>query len=151
MKVKDILVRGLKTISSDSSMIEAEKMLTEGRIRHLPVIEGKEIIGIISDRDINRARTVVRSQDKTEMHIQSYKKVSDYMTTPVLKLNESVTVEHLTREMIRLKISSFIIEDDSARPVGIITTEDLLLVLLDKLNAPHPLKVLKKFFKGYSD
>lgn len=150
MQIKDILIPGLKTISPDATMVEAEKIFKEARIRHLPVSNGNEIIGIISDRDLQRARSVVSLVDKGQTYIQGHKKVSDYMSSPVLKMKGSDSVEELTREMIRLKVSSMIIENENGFPVGIITTEDLLLLLLEKLNSSHPAKVLKKLFKGFS-
>lgn len=150
MKIKDIIMPGLITISQEATMAEAEKLLSEKRIRHLPVSNGSTIIGIISDKDIHRARTVIKVEDKTETVIQGYKKVSDYMSSPVLKLKLSDSVEHLTREMIRLKISSFIIDDDSGKSVGIITTEDLLFLLLEKVDTATPLSIIKKMIKGFS-
>jgi acetoin utilization protein AcuB len=149
MKIKDILVPRLLTISPESTMAEAEKLLRENRIRHLPVYNGQDIVGIISDRDIHRASTLIQLDDRKATHIQSYKKVSDYMMSPVLKMNINDTVEHLTREMVRMKISSYIIEDDKHRPLGIVTTEDLLLLLLDKLTVTTPLGLMKKLLDGY--
>lgn len=149
MLVKDILVQRLITISANASMAEAEKMLKEAHIRHLPVSQGKEIVGIISDRDIQRARTVIRTEESNQTLIQRYKKVSDYMASPVKTMRIDDNLEDLTREMIRQKISSFIILDEASSPVGIITTEDLLLVLLDKLETGAPLKIVQKFIRGF--
>lgn len=150
MKIKDILVPGLITIAQDSSMADAEKLLKEKKIRHLPVSNGRTIVGIISEKDIDRAKTLITTAEKPETVIQGYKKVSDYMSSPVLKMNVNDTVERLTREMIRLKISSFIIDDESGTSIGIITTEDLLLLLLDKINPRSPAGVLKKIMKGFA-
>jgi len=142
MKVSDVLVtRGLITIAHDASMAEAAKVLKDARIRHLPVTRDNTIVGIISDRDIQRASTLVTGGNGST--IQEYKKVYEYMTSPVNKMNTNDSVAHLTREMIRMKISSFIIEDEKGTPVGIITTEDLLLLLLDKIDdKPNPFRKL---------
>jgi acetoin utilization protein AcuB len=147
MKIKDILLPGLITISREASMADAEKLLREKKIRHLPVSDGRSIIGILSEKDIDRAKTLIHLQDKTETVIQGYKRVSDYMTTPVLSLSTVDSVEHLTREMIRLKVSSFIINDETGRPVGIITTHDLLTILLDKINPPRAGGIFKKIMR----
>jgi acetoin utilization protein AcuB len=147
--VKDILVQRLITIPHNASMADAERMLKEAHIRHLPVTNGKDIVGIISDRDIQRARTVIRTEENNQTLIQSYKKVSDYMASPVKTMRINDTLENLTREMIRQKISSFIILDADSAPAGIITTEDLLLVLLEKLEAGASGKIFRKFLKGF--
>jgi CBS domain-containing protein len=149
MLIKDILVPRLITIPHDASMLDAERMLKDAHIRHLPVTNGRDIVGIISDRDIQRARTVIRTEDQNQTIIQGYKKVSDYMAYPVKRMRNSDPLEQLTREMIRQKISSFIIEDENSNAIGIITTEDLLLVLLDKLEQGSSGKIFKKIFKGF--
>lgn len=148
MKIKDILVPGLKTIMLDASMVEAEKMMKEASIRHLPVTDGQRIVGIISDRDIQRSQTLVKTSDVTRTTIQGFKKVADYMSTPVHTMTVNDSVEKLTREMIHMKISSFIIEDSNKKPIGIVTTYDLLLLLMDKLGKPNPWDILKKVFTG---
>lgn len=132
-------------------MADAEKLLKEARIRHLPVSNGKDIVGIISDRDIQRATSMVMNGNKEQTVIQHYKKVSEYMTSPVKKMRTQDTVEDLTREMIRMKISSFLIVDESDNAVGIITTEDLLVLLLDKLGTSAPKRFIQKLFSGLQD
>lgn len=147
MLIKDILIPGLKTISIDASMVDAERILNEKKFRHLPVSDGKKLVGILSDRDIQRAMTVIiSSENKTQGLIQNHKKVSEYMSTPVHKMKISDTVERLVREMISRKVSSFIIEDDASNDVGIITTEDLLILLLDLLQKKDQKSILRKLF-----
>ncbi len=149
MLIRDILIKGLKTISHEATMLEAESVLKEFKIRHLPVIKDKKIVGMLSDRDVHRAMTVIMSsEDKPQSHIYKNKMVSEYMASPALKMKSSETVESLARDMIGRKVSSMIIEDETGTPIGIITSEDLLLVLIDLLQAQRtPLQLLKKFFK----
>lgn len=147
MKIKDILVPGLKTIMVDAGMADAEKIMREANIRHLPVTDGTRIVGIISDRDIQRSQTLVKTSDVTKTTIQGFKKVADYMSSPARTMNVNDSIEKLTREMIDMKISSFIIEDDNRRPLGIITTYDLLLLLMDQLTKPRPTDIVRKLFR----
>lgn len=41
------------SIKSDATLADAEKMMNEHSVRHLPVVDGDELLGIITDRDIN--------------------------------------------------------------------------------------------------
>lgn len=149
MLIKNILIPGLKTISPDASMEEAERLMNEHHFRHLPVSDGAKLVGILSDRDVQRAMTVIFSPDhKHQYLIQKHKKVSEYMTTPVNKMKVNEPVEKLVREMVNKKISCMIIEDESSKEIGIITTEDLLILLLDKLESEGKFgRVLKKLFR----
>jgi CBS domain-containing protein len=47
-KVEDIMSNNLITISPDASSGEAVKLMAEHQIRRLPVVEGDELIGIVS-------------------------------------------------------------------------------------------------------
>lgn len=149
MLIKDILIPGLKTISVEATMLDADNILKENNFRHLPVSDGQKLVGILSDRDIQRAMTVFLSPDnKPQGHIQKHKKVSEYMSSPVYKLQNNQSVEYLVREMVNRKVSCFIIEDEAGRDIGIITTEDLMILLLDLLESRDGFgKVLKKLFR----
>jgi acetoin utilization protein AcuB len=148
--IKDILLPGLKTISVEATMVEAERILKEHNFRHLPVTDGRKLVGILSDRDIQRAMTVVftSEKEKGDAHIQGHKKVSEYMSTPVHKMRNTDTVTRMVREMVNRKVSCFIIEDEDSSDIGIVTTEDLLILLLDLLEKEHgPVRALKKLFR----
>lgn len=138
MKIKDILVPRLTTISPEATMADADKMLKSGNIRHLPVSDGIAVIGMITDTDVSRAMTVIRTENKTQTHIQNFKLVKEYMSSPVHKKKIDEPLEDLIRDMIRMKISSFVIYDDRGNDIGIITTEDLLILLLDKVQKRFP-------------
>ena len=51
-KVKDIMTRDLTTITPDTSLEDCMKIITEKRIRHLPVLQDGNLCGIISIGDI---------------------------------------------------------------------------------------------------
>lgn len=150
MLIKDILIPGLKTINLEATMDDADRILRENNFRHLPVSDGTKLVGILSDRDIQRAMTMLfSSEDRPQYHIQKHKKVSEYMSTPVHKMKNTEAVDRLVRDMVNRKVSCFIIEDESSRDIGIITTEDLLILLLDLLEAKSgPLRqALKKLLR----
>jgi|GEM_PF-879647 acetoin utilization protein AcuB len=135
MLVKDILIPKLITIHSKATMQEAQQFMLQNNFRHLPVTNGKEIIGIISDRDIKLATVMGPADNKANGHIQSHKLVVDFMSSPVLKARMTDRIEDLIRDMISFKVSCFVIENESGEDIGIITTEDLLITFLDVLNS----------------
>lgn len=52
--VKDIMLKNPKTIESDATILEAMNMMRENKIGCLPVVEGKELVGIITEMDFLR-------------------------------------------------------------------------------------------------
>ena len=51
-RVRDLMARDVVTCSPDTSMSEAEKLMDKHRIRHLPVVDGATIVGMLSMRDV---------------------------------------------------------------------------------------------------
>ncbi len=55
-RVRDLMARDVVTCSPDTSMSEAEKLMDKHRIRHLPVVDGATIVGMLSMRDVMALR-----------------------------------------------------------------------------------------------
>ncbi|HZZ63629.1 MAG TPA: CBS domain-containing protein [Roseiarcus sp.] len=51
-RARDLMVREVVTCRPDASMSEAEKLMAQHHIRHLPVVDGAKVVGILSIRDV---------------------------------------------------------------------------------------------------
>ena len=112
-------------------MEEAADLMEEHRIRHLPVSDDLGVIvGIISDRDVSRAR----SPNKPGFDANA--KVSDYMSWPVITVSQNLPLREAAQGMVDEKISAFLVTDDAQAIVGIVTSEDMLRALVSLLSAP---------------
>ena len=52
IKVKEVMTRSLVTVNPDDSVNQCMELITNHRIRHLPVMEGDELVGIVSIGDV---------------------------------------------------------------------------------------------------
>jgi CBS domain-containing protein len=50
--VRDLMTREIVTCGRDATMLDAEKLMHKHRIRHLPVVQGAKVVGMLSIRDI---------------------------------------------------------------------------------------------------
>jgi CBS domain-containing protein len=68
--VRDIMTAAVRTIEPEDTVDDAMRLMTEHRIRHLPVLEGAKVIGIVSIGDL--VKSVIEEQRHTIEELQSY-------------------------------------------------------------------------------
>lgn len=68
--VWQIMSSPVVTVSLDTSVQDCMRLMTERRIRHLPVTEGGHVIGMISIGDL--VKTVIEEQQQTIEQLESY-------------------------------------------------------------------------------
>ncbi len=54
LKVRDVMTRAPLTVSPDDDVLAAARLMGERKIRHLPVVQGENLLGIIGIRDVMR-------------------------------------------------------------------------------------------------
>ena len=55
MLIREWMTKDVITVTPDTSMLKASKLMKDHNIRRLPVLDGKHVVGIVSDRDIRAA------------------------------------------------------------------------------------------------
>ena len=68
--VRDIMTAELHSVAPDDSVEHCMQVVTDGRIRHLPVLERGELVGVVSIGDLVKA-TIEEQQQQLE-HLQRY-------------------------------------------------------------------------------
>lgn len=117
------MTRSFKSVNWNEPMAEARKLMEENRIRHLPVVGSQgELAGILSDRDVHRAML------PDTKRFREGAVAADYMTWPVVSVEQNTPLVKAVKMMIEEKISALMVTKGSS-VVGIITTQDMLRVL----------------------
>jgi CBS domain-containing protein len=68
--VSDIMSVGPVTVGPDTDVFDCMRLCTDSRIRHLPVIDGDAVVGVISIGDLVKA--VIDAQAEEIEHLQRY-------------------------------------------------------------------------------
>jgi acetoin utilization protein AcuB len=132
MLVKNWMSKEVITVDADDTMQNAIYILQEQNIKMLPVMDGANLVGIITDRDLKKASP----SDATtlDMHellfLISKIKVKDLMNEPVFTARSDDTVEEAAALLLEKKISGLPVIDENNQLVGIITRSDIFRVLL---------------------
>ena len=70
MSVHEIMTRAVLTVTSEHTVAECMRLMTDHRVRHLPVLDGSRVVGMISIGDIVRA--TISAQADTIRHLSRY-------------------------------------------------------------------------------
>jgi acetoin utilization protein AcuB len=127
------------TVKPKTTLPEAMKLSAERGVRHLPVVDGAELVGIVSDRDLKRA--MASSATSLERHELTYLleklNVEEIMTRPVVTIGPIFPVEEAARLMVKEKISALPVTE-GGRLIGIVTETDVLELFVRAMGAGEP-------------
>ncbi len=133
-KIEQIMTRKLFSVPMGSFISEARLLMTEKRIRHLPVVdELDDVVGLVSDRDL---ASLPNAQEIP---------VEWVMSSPVVYTSVNSSIREVALMMLKKKISSVFIIDESEDVKGIVTTDDLLWCLASVLNPENSADQMEKF------
>lgn len=113
------------TIGHDQSLTAAHRLMREHDIRHLPVLDGGRLVGILSQRDLHLIESL---KDVDQDHVT----VNEAMSPEVFTVRPRASVRRTVTEMVKRKLGSAVVMAGS-QVVGVFTTTDALGVLVGVL------------------
>ena len=127
--VDDFMTRSVHTIGTQSPLAEAHRIMNEHAIRHLPVLEGGKLMGVVSMRDLHLIETL-KGVDPKEVAVEEAMAQEAYTVPPGTALLE------VARTMAMHKYGSAVVARDG-KVEGIFTTIDALRALESLLSSPQ--------------
>ena len=121
MQIKNLMSEDLITVDKDQNLSDALKLLRKHNVSRLPVTNNKELVGIISERDIANklGSSKYESMPASRLHISSVM-VKDVFTVP-----QSMQLEDVAKLMLENGIGSVPVMDDE-KMVGIVSKADFV-------------------------
>lgn len=123
MRVKDVMRTNVRTITPDEPASAAKELFRRFDIHHLVVLEKKNILGVVTDRDL--------------MDREDEVAVQRLMAHPAVTISPDETVRKAAALMSGHLIGSLPVVDDG-RLIGIVTSHDLLALLAKGATRPAP-------------
>ena len=132
LRVRDAMTRDVVTVGSEESAARAWGLCRERNIRHLPVVEGGRLVGIVSDRDL---RDLSPPRDTADQeNTLGWVQIRDMMSTGVVTAHPLDTIEHAAKVIYENRFNCLpVVADDEI--VGIITSSDLVRTLVELTGA----------------
>lgn len=134
MLVRDRMSKEVVTIPSSTTILEAQRIMRESRVRRLPVVDEGKLVGIVTYNDLleaspSKATTLSRFE---LTYLLSKMTVAEIMTREVITVSPDVPIEEAALIMQRNQIGGLPVMKEG-RVVGIITESDIFEVFVETL------------------
>src|SRR5262245_55577141 len=132
MQVRAMMRKQLITATPDMPLADVQRLMRDHHIRHVPVVSGKRLVGIITDRDVREASpspatTLTRGEIAYQMATTP---IEQCMTKAVVEIGPDMDMVQATRLLLQRHCGCLPVVDNGTL-VGIITEMDCLRAFLD--------------------
>lgn len=134
MEVRDIMTTNPLSARLGTSVFDAIRTLESEQIRHLPIVEGGELVGIVSDRDLLRYSHAALLEDPDAARTRLQVAISTIMTSDPSCVAPEDDVDDAIDLMLENRIGALpVVDEAEGRLVGILSYVDVMRAARGKL------------------
>jgi CBS domain-containing protein len=138
MYVRDWMTANVVAATPQMSVLYVRRLLDRHGIRHLPVVDGERLVGMVSARDVRLGDPVLAASLaplQSDIVSGRYRPIAMIMSQPVHTVSSSATLTAAAKLMLDHGISALPVVEEG-RLVGILTTSDCLRAICSCLRTP---------------
>ena len=131
--VSQIMTKDVVKLTTKNTLFDAEKLFKEHNIRHLPVVSGNQLIGILSYSDLLRISfsELSDNEEKVDTTVYNAYTIEQVMAKHPVGVSPDQTVRDVTEILSKQSFHSLpVVENGELK--GVITTTDLLKYFLEQ-------------------
>ena len=131
--VSQIMTKDVVKLTTKNTLFDAEKLFKEHNIRHLPVVSGNQLIGILSYSDLLRISfsELSDNEEKVDTTVYNAYTIEQVMAKNPVGVSPDQTVRDVTEILLKQSFHSLpVVENGELK--GVITTTDLLKYFLEQ-------------------
>ncbi len=132
--VEHIMTKDIYTLNHTNSLGDAEAIFKEYKVRHLPVVSGDELIGMLSLTDLERISFVDNyggGEDHVDTAVFNMLTIEQVMVRNVQTITRSTTVKEVAEILADKEFHALPVVEDG-HLLGIVTSTDLIKYLLEQ-------------------
>ncbi|MCG8557878.1 MAG: CBS domain-containing protein [Proteobacteria bacterium] len=129
MIAQDIMTENPVTIRATNTVADTCEVLQDMEIRHLPVVQGTELVGIISDRDLRSVHMPRLVDEETLQNVKEryHAPISSLMSPDVVRVFPDSNVEEIIELMLEHKVGAVpVVDAGTGDLLGIVSYVDIL-------------------------
>ncbi|MBZ0274133.1 CBS domain-containing protein [bacterium] len=118
MKIREVMSRQIQYVQPNDTVRTTAEKMREFDVGAIPVIDGENCIGIVTDRDI-ALRSVAEGYDPMT------EQIADIMSAGVVSCLEDDELEKATRIMEQNKVRRLLVVNTQGKPIGVVSMGDI--------------------------
>lgn len=134
-QVSEIMTTPVIQVQVDTHLRDVLLTMKKGKFRHLPVVKGNQLVGIVSKTDINRLSFsgLIDDQDEADDAMLEMLQLSQVMNAEIRVVKDTDTLEVVANIFAQEEFHALPVVDHNNQwqCVGIITTTDIIKMLLE--------------------
>lgn len=131
--VSRIMTKDVYTVNESDKLQDAATIIRKNKIRHIPVISGNAVIGIISRTDLNRLTfgAFFENQEGADESVLDMLSISQVMTSNPRTIHSNDTIRDVAEIFAKEEYHALPVVDDGELQ-GIVTTTDIITYMLEQ-------------------
>tara|TARA_R110000764_G_scaffold213522_2_gene299887 strand:+ start:89 stop:520 length:432 start_codon:yes stop_codon:yes gene_type:complete len=132
--VSSIMTTSVISLNAKDTLETAESLFKENNIRHIPVLEGSKVIGMLSYNDLLRisfADAIGDDEQDVDTVVYNMFTIEQVMTKNLVTVTSTTTIKEVAEILSKREFHALPVVDNN-NLVGIITTTDLINFLLEQ-------------------
>ncbi|MFD2541855.1 CBS domain-containing protein [Lacinutrix gracilariae] len=132
--VSAIMTKDVITLNHSDNLEIAEKLFKKNNIRHIPVVNGEKIIGILSYTDLLRisfADAIDEDEKEVDTVVYNMFTIEQVMAKNIIHVSSDTTIKEVAEILAKKEFHALPVVDNNAL-VGIVTTTDLINYLIEQ-------------------
>ncbi|WP_347924488.1 CBS domain-containing protein [Pontimicrobium sp. SW4] len=130
--ISAIMTKNVITLNTSDNLETAERLFKQNHIRHIPVVSGKSIKGMLSLTDLLRisfADAVDETEDYVDAIVYNMFTIEQVMAKNLISVTSKTTIKEVAEILAKKEFHAIPVVDNN-KLVGIVTTTDLINYLL---------------------
>lgn len=131
--VSHIMTKDVFTVDVQDNLTEVQSLLTKKSIRHVPVVSGEKLVGILSKSDINRLTfgNVFEGQEGADEAVLGMLNIKQVMSNNPRTVDAETTIKEVAEIFSQEEFHALPVVENNA-VAGIVTTTDVIQYLLEQ-------------------
>jgi CBS domain-containing protein len=132
--ISHIMTASVLTVNSTDDLHDVIDLLNKNKIRHVPVVDGDTVIGMISRTDVNRLTfsSLFEGQEGADEAVLSMLSIRQVMTAKPRVVDMDQTIREVAEIFSEEEFHALPVVDADRKLVGIVTTTDLIKYMLEQ-------------------